>query len=489
MTSAKFPHMGTNDHELSKLDTIGLASKIREGEISPTEAVQASIDRIEALDGELNAVVTRRFERALDDAEGEIPDGPFRGVPFLLKDLRTSSSNEPMHLGNKALKEMNYISPVESDLARRYREAGFIVIGRTNTPEFGLVGTTEPESYGPCRNPWNTDYGTGGSSGGAAAAVAAGMVPSANASDGGGSIRIPAAMCGLVGLKPSRGRVPMGPFQDEWGLSIQHVVSRSVRDSAAILDASAIPTLGDGVVAPTIGLPYVEAIRRDPGKLRIGIWAESPREELEIDPECRQSALDTAKILEKLGHTVEESHPNTLDDQSIGARFSAVWMAGANLTLRSLGQLLGREVTRDDVELATWAMAEYGAKTTGLEVLQAQAAMAETRRGAAKWWEEGWDLLLTPTTLQPPPKIGDLTSTPEDPMRNSMRSIPYAAFTSFFNVSGQPAISLPINNTSEGLPVGVQLVAAYGREDLLFSISSQLEAEVGWGTRLPPIHA
>ena len=481
--------METNDHELSKLDTIDLAAKIRSGEISPTEAVQASIDRIESLDGQLNAIVTQRYERALKDASEDIPDGPFKGVPFLLKDLRTSSANEPMHLGNKALKEANYISPVESDLARRYREAGFIVIGRTNTPEFGLVGTTEPESYGPCRNPWNTEYGTGGSSGGAAAAVASGMVPSANASDGGGSIRIPAAMCGLVGLKPSRGRIPMGPFQDEWGLSIQHVVSRSVRDSAAILDATAIPTLGDGVIAPTIGQPYMDAIEKDPGKLRIGIWAESPREELEIDPECQQSAFDTAKILEGLGHEVDVSHPESLDDPSIGQRFSAVWMAGANLTLQALADLIGREVTQDDVELATWKMAEYGAQITGLEVLQAQAAMASTRRAAAKWWEDGWDLLLTPTTLQPPPKIGELTSTPEDPMRNSSRSIPYAAYTSFFNVSGQPAISLPINNTKAGLPIGVQLVGAYGREDLLLSVSAQLEAEVCWADRLPPIHA
>ncbi|MDG1844972.1 MAG: amidase [Acidimicrobiales bacterium] len=481
--------MDINDHELSKLDSVDLATMIRDGEISPTEAVQASIDRIEALDGQLNAVVTRRFERALQDAAAEIPDGPFRGVPFLLKDLRTSSANEPMHLGNKALKEMNYISPIESDLARRYREAGFIVIGRTNTPEFGLVGTTEPESYGPSRNPWNTEYGTGGSSGGAAAAVASGMVPSANASDGGGSIRIPAAMCGLVGLKPSRGRIPMGPIQDEWGLSIQHVVSHSVRDSAAILDATAIPTLGDGVVAPTTGQPYKSLIGSDPGKLRIGIWVESPREELEMHPECRESAYATAQLLEQLGHDVSESHPAALDDQTIGSRFSAVWMAGANLTLRSLEQLLGREITKDDVELATWMMAEYGARTTGLEILQAQAAMASMRRSTAQWWEEGWDILLTPTTLQPPPKIGELTSTPEDPMRNSTRSIPYAAFTSFFNVSGQPAISLPIHNTKDGLPIGVQLVAAYGREDLLFSVSAQLEEAVRWAERRAPIHA
>ena len=481
--------MALNDSELSRLDSYGLAEVIRSGDVSPVEAVQASINRIERLDGKLNAVVTERFERALEDAAGEIPDGPFKGVPFILKDLWTSSANEPMHLGNKALKEMNYISPVESDLARRYREAGFIVVGRSNTPEFGLVGTTEPESYGPSRNPWNTDYGTGGSSGGAAAAVASGMVPSANASDGGGSIRIPAAMCGLVGLKPSRGRVPMGPMQEEWGLSIQHVVCHSMRDAAGILDATAIPTMGDGLVAPRYGQPYIDQVGAAPGKLRIGLWNESPREDLDIHPDCQRLTRDAAELLEKLGHIVEEAHPAVLDDPAIGGRFSAIWMAGANLTLKNLSKLLQREVTADDVEIGTWLMAQVGAKTSGLDVLQAQADMGSMRRATLKWWESGWDLLLTPTTLVPPPLVGELVSTEDEPMRNSLRSIPYAAFTSPFNATGQPAISLPTGFSSDGLPIGVQLVAAYGREDLLIQVGSQLESEIHWSNNRAPIHA
>ena len=481
--------MALSDSELSRLDSYGLAEVIRSGDVSPVEAVQASIDRIERLDGELNAVVTERFERALDDAAGDIPDGPFKGVPFILKDLWTSSADEPMHLGNKALKEINYVSPVESDLARRYREAGFIVVGRSNTPEFGLVGTTEPESYGPCRNPWNTDYGTGGSSGGAAAAVASGMVPSANASDGGGSIRIPAAMCGLVGLKPSRGRVPMGPKQEEWGLSIQHVVCHSMRDAASILDATAIPTMGDGVVAPNYGQPYVTQVGAAPDKLRIGVWNESPREDLDIHPDCQRLTRDAAELLENLGHIVEEAHPAVLDDPAIGGRFSAIWMAGANLTLKNLSKILQREVTVDDVEIGTWLMAQVGAKTSGLDVLQAQADMGSMRRSTLGWWENGWDLLLTPTTLVPPPLVGELVSTEDEPMRNSLRSIPYAAFTSPFNATGQPAISLPTGFSSDGLPIGVQLVAAYGREDLLIQVGSQLEREIQWSKNRAPIHA
>ena len=481
--------MEYDDSDLSRLDSVGLAEVIRSGDLSSEEVIEASIKRIEAMDGDLNAVVTRRFERALEDAAGEIPDGPFQGVPFLLKDLWTCSADEPMHLGNKALKDINYVSPIESDMARRYREAGFIVIGRTNTPEFGLVGTTEPESYGPSRNPWNTDYGTGGSSGGAAAAVASGMVPSANASDGGGSIRIPAAMCGLVGLKPSRGRVPMGPLQEEWGLSIQHVVSHSMRDAAAILDATALPTMGDGVVAPTHGQPYIDQIYTNPNKLRIGLWNESPRDDLELHEDCKKLTQVTAELLESLGHHVDEAHPPALDDPGIGGRFSAIWMAGANLTLQNVGRLLGRDVTIDDVEIGTWLMGQHGSTTSGLEVMQAQAAMGAMRRATLQWWEEGWDLLLTPTTLQPPPRIGDLTSTEDDPMRNSMRSIPYAAYTSPFNATGQPAISLPTGFTKDGLPIGIQLVAAYGREDILFQVGAQIENEVQWSQKRAPIHA
>ncbi len=481
--------MATADPELARLDAVGLAELIRGGELSPTEAVQATIDRIEALDPQLNAVIIRRFERALDEAAGELPDGPFRGVPFLLKDLWPASAGDPFHMGNRALKDAGYVHPTDSHLTARYRQAGFVIVGRTNTPELGLVATTEPLSYGPSRNPWSTDHGTGGSSGGAAAAVASGMVPAANASDGGGSIRIPAAMCGLVGLKPSRGRVPMGPLQDEWGLSVQHVVCHTMRDCAAILDASAVPTLGDGVIAPAVGRPYARQVGADPGRLRIGVWNDPPRPDLDLHPDVAKGVAETAALLERLGHDVSEAHPPMLEDREIGHSFSALWMAGARVSMHRLGELIGRELGQDDVEPVTWAMATAGEGFSGVDVLQAQARMHLFRRGLAEWYEEGWDLLLTPTSCLPAPRIGELTSTPDDPMRSSVRSLPYAAFTSPFNVTGQPAISLPVHRTSDGLPVAAQLAAAYGREDVLIQVGAQLEAELDWSASRAPVHA
>ena len=478
------------DGDLARLDAVALAAEIRSGALSPVEAVQATIDRIGALDGQLNAVITRRFEKALAEAASpDLPDGPFRGVPFLLKDLWPASKGDPFHMGIKGFKEANYVSPIDSVLTTRYREAGFVLVGRTNTPELGLAATTEPLSYGPCRNPWNTGYGTGGSSGGSAAAVAAGIVPAANASDGGGSIRIPAAMCGLVGLKPSRGRVPMGPLQDEWTFSVQHVVSHTVRDSAAILDATALPTLGDGVVAPAHGQPYFNQLHEPTRKLRIGVWNESPRDGLELHPECARATADLANLLERLGHDVSEAHPAMLDNRALASQFAAAQRAGTAATLDAMGEMLGRDLTADDVEPGTWAMAEGGRTLSGVDVIKAQGAVHRFRRGAAEWWEAGWDLLLTPTTLQPPPRIGEVTSTPENPMRNAIRSIPYAAFTSMFNATGQPGISLPTHVTADGLPVGVQLVAAYGREDLLINIATQVEAELRWADRRAPLHA
>ncbi len=481
--------MAHSDSELARLDAVALAALIRNGELSPVEAVQASIDRVEALDGQLNAVITRRFEKALEEAEGDLHDGPFRGVPFLLKDLWPASAGDPMHLGNKALKAANYVHPTDSDLTRRYRDAGFVIIGRTNTPELGLVATTEPDSYGPSHNPWNTDHGTGGSSGGAAAAVAGGIVPAANASDGGGSIRIPAAMCGLVGLKPSRGRIPMGPMQDEWGLSVQHVVCHTMRDCATILDVTAIPTMGDGVIAPPTGQPYAAQVGRDPGRLRIGLWNEPPPTGVQLDSQVRDTTAAAATVLEQLGHDVSDSHPPMLENTEIAGAFTALWTAGAAASLAAIGTMLGRDVTEDDVEAATWVMAEMGRSTSGVQVLQAQAAMQTFRRGVAKWHEDGWDLLITPTSCDPAPRLGELVGTPDEPLRGFSRSAPYATFTSPFNVTGQPAISLPLGQSAAGLPIGVQIVAAYGREDLLIQVASQLEAELDWASERAPVHA
>ena len=481
--------MAHADSDLARLDAVALAGLIRSGALSPVEAVQATIDRIEAMDGQLNAVIHRRFEQALDEAAGDLPDGPFRGVPMVLKDLWPTSKGDPFHMGIKAFKEADHRADRDSVITTRYRDAGFVIVGRTNTPELGLTATTEPLSHGPCRNPWNTDHGTGGSSGGAAAAVASGMLPAANASDGGGSIRIPAAMCGLVGLKPSRGRMSMGPYQDEWGLSVQHVVSHSVRDSAAIMDVTCEPTLGDGVVAPRIGQPYDAQVGAEVGRLRIGLWNESPRDELILDPECKRSVDETAALLESLGHDVSIAHPPMADDRAIAGQFTAVWLGGAAANLKKLGEMLGRELGPDDVEPATWAMAQGGLSQSAVDIIEAQNAMHVYRRGMAEWWEDGWDLLLTPTTMRPPPKIGELASDPDDPLRTGQRSIPYAAFTSMFNVTGQPAISLPIHRTADNLPIGVQLVGAYGREDLLIRVAAQLETAVDWAKDRAPIHA
>jgi amidase len=313
------------------------------------------------------------------------------------------------------------------------------------------------------------------------------MLPAANASDGGGSIRIPAAMCGLVGLKPSRGRVSMGPVKEEWGLSVQHVVCHTMRDSAAILDATAIPFLGDGVVAPDHGRPWVDQAGRDPGSLRIGFMDHSPR--TEVHPDCADATRRTASMLEDLGHHVEGAHPPALEQiDELGWAFGVNWGVGAVLSLEHLGGQLGREVTEADVEPGTWFLAERGRDISAVDYARAQGAMSTFRRSMAEWWESGFDLLVTPTTALPPPPIGELTPTDDDPIRGSKRSMPYATFTSPFNTTGQPAISLPLGS-SDGLPVGVQLVAAYGREDLLIAVGSQLEAEARWSDHRAPIHA
>ena len=475
--------------DLARVDAVGLAAMIRAGNLSAVEAVQATIDRIERLDGDLNAVIHRQFDRALHlAASDDLPDGPFRGVPMLIKDLWAEEAGQPQHGGMQALKDAGFTADADSNLVTRYKQAGFINVGRTNTPELGLVATTEPRSYGPTRNPWNPGHGPGGSSGGAAAAVASGMVPAANASDGGGSIRIPAAMCGLVGLKPSRGRISQGP-KEEWSFSCQHVVTHTMRDTAAILDACAIPFPGDGVVAPDHGRPYVERVGADPGSLRIGLMPDNHRVPTHAD--CEAATRRTADLLADMGHEVVESRPEAFGQigelKDLAWAFILNWSVGAVVSLETLGARLGRTVTADDVEPGTWFLAERGRGFTAPDYARAQAVMGTWRRALATWWED-FDLLLTPTTAAPPPPLGELTPTDEDPVRGSKGSVPYSVYTSPFNTSGQPAISLPLGS-SDGLPVGVQLVAAYGREDLLIAVGAQLEAEVRWSEHRAPIHA
>ena len=486
MTSPSLPK---SDAELARIDAVGLADLIRRGQLSAVEAVEATIDRIERLDGDLNAVIHEQFDQALElAASPDLPDGPFRGVPMLIKDLWATEAGQPHHAGIQALKEAEFTGEVDSNLVARYKQAGFVIVGRTNTPELGLVATTEPHAYGPSRNPWSTDHSTGGSSGGAAAAVAAGMLPAAHASDGGGSIRIPAAMCGLVGLKPSRGRISNGP-REEWSFSCQHVVSHTVRDTAAILDATAIPFAGDGVVAPDHGRPYAECVDADPGRLRIGLMPDNHRNE--THPDCEAATRRTADLLSDLGHEVVESRPEAFlhlgELKDLAWAFTVNWSVGAVVSLSTLGEQLGRTVTADDVEPGTWAMAQRGEGYSGPDFSRAQSILGGWRRSMAQWWND-FDVLLTPTTAQPPARIGELTPTDDDPVRGSKRSLPYAVYTSPFNCTGQPAISLPLGS-SDGLPIGVQLVGAYGREDQLLSVGGQLERAINWSAHRAPIHA
>jgi len=466
--------------ELAWLDATAQAELVRTGELSPVELVEAAVARIDKVDGELNAVIHRRFDEAVREASGALPDGPFRGVPFLVKDLNNGSAGDPMHNGTRSLRDAGYRATADSWLVARYRAAGFVITGRTNTPEFGLVPTTEPVSHGATHNPWSLDHTPGGSSGGAAAAVAAGLVPVAHASDGGGSIRIPASMCGLVGLKVTRGRMTMGPDGDESLVSVSNVVTRSVRDCAAVLDATHGPGPGDMAVAPPPLRPYLDEVGADPGRLRIGLLAGNPRGT--AHPDCEAAARDAAALLESLGHHVEESHPAPLDEPETAATFGARWCTQARRTVINTGKLVGRELTQDDVEPITWIMAEAGRSFSAVDYANALAASATFTRRMAEWWTDGYDLLLSPTLGMPPPRLGELLN----PDGGAERVAALVPFTTHFNVTGQPAISLPLSWNAEGLPIGVQLAAAYGREDVLIRVAAQLEATQPWAHRRPP---
>jgi amidase len=478
--------------DLAFLDATAQAELVRRRELSPRDLVDAAIDRIERVNPKLNAVITTRFEKARSEADSPaLPDGPFRGVPFLLKDLICHSAGDPYHAGMRLLRELRWVEQEDTYLAARFRAAGFVFLGKTNTPELGPVPTTEPLAYGPTRNPWDTSRSPGGSSGGSAAAVASGMVPVAHANDGGGSIRIPASECGLVGLKPSRGRTSMGPDAGEgWaGLSIEHVVARSVRDTAAVLDAVAGYLPGDPYTAPPPRRPFREEVGAPPGQLRIGVMLRPPASELAPHPECVSAARETARLLESLGHRVEEAHPAALDDPDIARAAITVISTWTTRDLAYWSARTGRTIGPRDVEPMVWGIAEMGRAVTGLDYIQAIEQLHAHTRRVVSWWHEGFDLLLTPTLMEPPPKLGEFDALPDDPMRGFSRGGAFVAFTLPFNVTGQPAISLPLHWSADGLPIGAQLVAAYAREDVLIRVAAQLETARPWRERRPPVRA
>lgn len=476
---------------LSLLDLTAQAELVRRGEVKPLELVEAAIERAERMEPTLHAIVSKQFERARAEAGSpELPDGPLRGVPILLKDLGAYLDGDPVYCGMKALKEADWRESGDSHFAAKLMQAGMISLGRTNTPELGLAPTTEPDAFGATSNPWKPSHSPGGSSGGSAAAVAAGVVAAAHASDGGGSIRIPANHCGLVGLKPTRGRNSFGPgLGERWaGCSCEGFVTRSVRDTAALLDVTAGAMPGDPYFAPPPQRPYAQEVGADPGRLRIGLMDVAPRAG-ELHPECEAAVQGAGKLLESLGHHVELSYPKALDDPEVVIAYVKIVGANIAFALDAWGRKIGREIGEDDVEPLTWAIAQESRKHSGPDYVATVAREHLHGRNLAAWWEEGFDLLLTPTCAAPPPALGYLATDPENPLASYLKSAPFGAYTLHFNLSGQPGISLPLHWSEDGLPVGVHLVAGYGREDLLIRVASQIERAEPWAAKLPPVHA
>ena len=474
---------------VNELDATSQAALVAKGEVSAREMVDAAIAQAERVNGDINAIIHPRFERARDEVAKGLPAGPFTGVPLVLKDLGASMAGEPHHMGTRFLKNANYVAQSDSYLTRRFRDAGFVVIGRTNTPEFGNTITTEPLSYGPSRNPWNLEHSTGGSSGGSAASVASHIVAVGHANDGGGSIRIPAAECGLVGLKPSRGRVSKGPeLGESWmGSTIDGCVTRTVRDTAAVLDVISGYEPGDPYTAPPFARPLSQEVGVDPGRLRIGILDHPLFEHQTDHAESRESIRRTAEMLTALGHDVSVAWPTALEHPESAGKFTAIVAAWTHADVSTFEKILGREIGEGDMEPDNLLMRNLGRNVSTGMYLDNMMWLHAWCREVVQWWEpidgsRGFDILMTPTIAGPPPKIGYLAG--EDGTRHLLEVL---AYTAQFNLTGQPAISLPLHWSTSGLPMGVQFVAAPFREDVLVRLACQLEVAMPWSDRVAPL--
>lgn len=470
--------------DYARHDGLGLAKLVRQKQVKPVELVDAAIERIERHNPALNAVVWTMFDQARDRARRKLPDGPFRGVPFLLKDILGHMEGVPNREGTRMLPE--FPSVFTSDLVARYLAAGLIPLGKTNVPEFGLVPTTESKLYGPARNPWNTAHSTGGSSGGSGAAVASGMVPMAHANDGGGSIRIPASACGLVGLKPTRARNPLGPLLGDVmsGLGIDHIVCKSVRDTAAMLDATAGPGLGDPYAAPQGPKSWLRASRKDPGKLRIA-FAPTGLDGGAFHPEVEAATRNTARLCEDLGHRVEEASPDIGSGPMIEA-FMALWTGGLALQIDMIAQQTGQKPGPKLLEGLTIGLYEAGKKVTAAQYLGAVASLQGLARQVAAWHQR-YDVWITPVLATPPMKIGTVDFDERDPQKGFAPIIDYVPFTALQNATGQPAIALPLHLSADGLPVGVQFVGRVGEEARLLQLARTIEKAAPWKQRHPAI--
>jgi amidase len=470
--------------DYERYDGLGLAALVQKREVSALELLDAAIERVERRDPAINAVIDRFYDKAKAAIAAGLPSGPFTGVPYLLKDYGVYLTGTRTTGGSRLFHD--FIADHDSEIVLRLKRAGLVIFGKTNTSELGLLTSVEPELFGATRNPWARDHSAGGSSGGAAAAVAAGMVPMAHASDGGGSIRIPASCCGLFGLKPTRARTPMGPDLGEgWsGASVGHAVTRTVRDSAALLDATAGPDIGDPYWAPPPSRSFLAEVGADPGRLKIAL-ATRPFSGRPVDAECVAAAAAAARLCESLGHHVSEAAPEL--DEAARSDASRVIVAAQTLaTLEARAQALGRELRPDDVEALTWATAGYGRALQAGAYVKAIRTMHQVGRAIGRFFA-GFDVLITPTLPDPPYKLGVIAASNSDRSSVVKALLASIAFTSPFNTSGTPAMSVPLSWSAKGLPIGVQFAAGFGGEATLFRLAAQLEKAQPWANRRPPL--
>ncbi len=488
-------------------DALGLAALVKKGDVSPSELLEEAITRAERVNPQLNAIVIGMNVIARDRVRAGLPDGPFRGVPFLMKEMACAYAGVPLQ-GASRLYRGNVPSR-HAELTERFLRAGLVVFGKTNSPEFGILPTTEPELYGPTHNPWRLGYSPGGSSGGAAAAVAAGIVPMAHGGDGGGSIRIPASCCGLFGFKPTRARNPVGPEVSEmfYGFAAEHVLSRSVRDSAAMLDATAGPEPTAIYHAPAPHQGFLAALHEKPDKLRIAYTSE-PLLRGERHPDNTRAVEETAKLLESLGHHVEPARPR-FDAHDFAKGFFLHFSALIAAELRAAEVFLGRPARRDDVERTTWLLNLVGRSTDAGTFVYYRKKLHDVQRALAGFFQE-YDILLTPTIGKPPMPHGSLLAKGlEETVQELVarldrpellrlpglldkavdRAYGFSPYTPLFNVTGQPSASVPLHWNADGLPIGTMLTARFGEDARLFRLCAQIEEVKSFRARRPPVYA
>jgi len=467
--------------EYLKHDALGLAELVRKGETTADELLEIALARLEVVNPLINAVVDTFTDKARKEIAGGLSNGPFTGVPYLLKDLFIDLKGTKTTSGAVFLKDV--VAKRDSTIAERYRKAGLVIFGKTHSPEFGSAPATESRLYGVTRNPWNTDYSAGGSSGGSSAAVAAGIVPAANGSDAGGSIRTPSATCGLFGLKPTRGRAPLGParFDGGGGIATVHALTRSVRDSAALLDVVAGIELGASYASPVQVRPYLEEAQHDPPRLRIAVMTQ-PFTKDAVNADVLTSVADAEKLCEALGHTVEEATPSI--DADLFAWTRKVLKAAAAVTgIHNSERALGRKATEQEFEPNTWESYRQGLSLTAEDIMRAREAMFVLHRQVAEFMAD-YDMILTPATACGPFPVGTLGPVHVGPEADAGRRR-LSCFTALANLTGQPAMSVPLFWNDAGMPIGVQFWARFAAEDMLFQLAGQLERARPWFNRLP----